>query len=377
MCSLLGIGFPLSNALGSCQKDGSTFEGKIIIIGAGAAGLTAGHLLSQMGVEFELLEASSQYGGRMKTSTDFVDFPIPLGAEWLHVETDVFSELVNDSSVNISTETKGYDLENDFGFREQERISVEEAGFGIDRKFVNATWLSFFEAYIVPSLSGRITYNAVVQSINYSNDSITVKTQDQEYQADKVLLTVPLKMLQKGAIEFSPQLPNNKQNAIDEATVWDGFKAFIQFSEKFYPAFTDFVITPEEAGQKLYYDAAYGQKSNQHVLGLFSVGTGAQPYLDLNATELKDYMLSELDALYEGAASQYYLKHTFQNWNKEPYIEGAYCYDYEKWTRVRTLGNDVDKKLFFAGEAYTNGMDWGSVHAAGRAAAKMVEEMVK
>ncbi|MEM9217781.1 MAG: hypothetical protein AAGD25_26010 [Cyanobacteria bacterium P01_F01_bin.150] len=48
--------------------------------------------------------------------------------------------------------------------------------------------------------------------------------------------------------------------AIAKVRVWDGCKAFIEFSKKFYPAAVAFEITPETAGQKLYYDASYGQR---------------------------------------------------------------------------------------------------------------------
>lgn len=54
----------------------------IFIIGAGAAGITAGHLLAEEGVDFEIFEASDTYGGRVRKVDDFVDFPIDVGAEW-------------------------------------------------------------------------------------------------------------------------------------------------------------------------------------------------------------------------------------------------------------------------------------------------------
>ena len=183
-------------------------------------------------------------------------------------------------------------------------------------------------------------------------------------------------MLKNGVISFSPALPDDKKRAINESTVWNGCKAFIAFSEKFYPAFTAFDITPETAGQKLYYDAAYGQNTDQNILGLFAVGTGAHPYIQLTDEALITYILNELDVIYNGQASANYIKHTFQNWNSEPFINGAYLFDHENWRRVRTLGESVGDKLFFAGEAYTNGNDWGSVHAAARAAKVAVAALI-
>ena len=228
----------------------------------------------------------------------------------------------------------------------------------------------------MPSVATNIKYNKIVESIDYSGPQIIIKTANEEFTADRVIVSVPVKILQNGAIDFIPTLPNDKTEAINNVTVWDGCKAFIEFSEKFYPTFVAFDIQPEEAGQKLYYDAAYGQNTNQNILGLFAVGTGTLPYVQLSETELINFILEELDGIFNGQASINYVKHIFQNWNEEPFANGAYIYDNENWQRVRTLGESVEGKLYFAGDAYTDGNDWSSVHAAARSAIRAVEELV-
>ena len=378
MCGLLGLSLPLSGVMVACNEAEiqTSDAGNIIIIGAGAAGLSAAYLLQQQGIAFQILEASSIYGGRMKRTTEFANFPIPLGAEWIHVSPDILEEIVNDDSVEVDIETTLYDPDVDYGLYEGERITLREADFTEDSKFINATWFDFFEQYILPSVEGRITYNAVVEAIDYSAETIQVETQDETYSADRVIVTVPVKMLQNGAITFIPELPEDKQDAIDSARVWDGCKAFIEFSEKFYPSLVAFEITPATAGQKLYYDASYGQDTTQHILGLFAVGTGTRPYVELSDDELIEYMLNELDELFDGQASPNYVKHIFQNWNAEPYANGAYIIDDENWRVVRRLGESVDDRLFFAGDAYTEGEDWSSVHTAARSARRAVEEIL-
>lgn len=378
ICGMLGLSLPLSGVMATCGEAGiqTSDAGNIMIIGAGAAGLAAGYLLQQQGLAFQILEASSIYGGRMKRTTEFANFPIPLGAEWIHVSPEILEEIVNDDSVDVDIATTLYDPDVDYGLYEGERIPLREAGFTEDSKFINATWFDFFAQYIVPSVEAQITYNTVVEAIDYAGDIIQVATQNEIYSADRVIVTVPVKMLQNGAITFTPELPEDKQNAIDNVTVWDGCKAFIEFSEKFYPALVAFDITPATAGQKLYYDASYGQDTTQHILGLFAVGTGTRPYVELSDDELIDYMLNELDELFDGQASPNYVKHIFQNWNAEPYANGAYIIDDENWRVVRTLGENVDDRLFFAGDAYTEGNDWSSVHAAARSARRAVEEIL-
>lgn len=385
MCGLLGISLPFQSVLSSCSSSNINSNNNppesVIIIGAGAAGMAAGHLLAQQGINFQILEATSSYGGRMKHNTSFVDFPIPLGAEWLHVNPSIFSEIVNDNSTNVDITTVGYNSSLDFGIdaNSGEQIDLSDLGLIIDRKFINSTWLSFFETYVLPSVSSKIIYNSPITNFDYSGDEVVVTDTDgQEYNAEKLIVTIPLKILQNGSVNFNPQLPNNKQNAINDATVWSGFKAFIEFSNKFYPTFISYTTTPETAGQKLYYDASYGQNSLQNVLGLFSVGTEAETYINLNSdSERIDFMLNELNAVFNSnIASSSHIRHTFQNWNAEPYANGAYVYDYESSNRVYRLGQSVNNKVYFVGDAYTTGNDWGSVHAAARSAKRAVQEMI-
>jgi len=379
MCALLGISLPVGSALQGCRSKAprTDLQGPVLIIGAGAAGLTAGYLLEQLEVEYRILEAAPEVGGRMKRTTEFADFPIPLGAEWIHVPPDILTEIVNNPTVNVDIDTTRYDPKSDFLLFQGERISLKDADFTEDSKFIHATWFDFYERYILPSVQDHIQVGTVVEEIDSSADPVQVRTREATYTGTHVIVTVPVKRLQQNAIRFTPPLPKQKQAAIRNVQVWDGCKAFIEFSKPFYPALVGFDIHPKTAGQKLYYDAAYGQKTDRHILGLFAVGTATRPYVDLEDAKLIRYMLQELDDLFEGQASRHYVKHLFQNWNAEPFVQGAYVMDHENWKRVRTLGTPVGDRLFFAGDAYTDGLDWGSVHTAARSARRAVNAMTR
>ena len=358
ICGFFGIGLPLQNILLSCNKDDDIavpFSGKVIIIGAGAGGLSAGYFLKQQGTDFEILEASAAYGGRMRINTDFADFPIPLGAEWIETSTPIFQEIINDSSVQVNVETIADDP---------------------DRKFVNYSWFNFFEDYIVPSISNKISYNTIVQSIDYSGDQIVVNTQNGQFIADKVVISVPLKILKDGDISFTPKLPQSKLNAINNVIVWDGFKAFFEFTSNFYGnSEYQFQINPASNGQKLYYNASLGQNTAKNILGLFAVGRPAQDFIARSGDDLKNFILNELDSIYNNQATPNYIKHITQNWNSVPFIKGGYMTDYADWRTVREIGSTITNKLYFAGGEYTNGEDWVSIHIAARSAKKAIEEI--
>ncbi len=376
LAGTLGIGLPF---LPSCNllSTGSSLQksDKVIIIGAGAAGLTAAHLLKQQGIEIQVLEAGGTFGGRMKRTTEFADFPIPVGAEWLHSRRSIFDEIVNDPNILIDIKTTPYDFNSDYGMKNGQKVSLKELGFTIDQKFIGSTWFDFYAKYIVPSIENKIKFNEAVVSINYSLDEIVVQTKDTQYTADKVIITVPVKLLQLDTITFNPPLPNEKKDAIRNVTVWGGCKGFLEFTENFYPTAIAFDEDSETAGHRLYYDAAYGQNSKQHILGLFAVGSVADPYLNRSSEKRIAYILSELDDLFDGKASKYYKKFMFQNWTEEPFARGAYVHYFEGRRTFRNLSAPVDHKLYFAGDAYTDGSDWSSVHAAAQSAVKAVRSL--
>ena len=57
---------------------------RIIIIGAGLAGLAAARKLKAYGHDVLILEGRNRIGGRIQTSTQWSDFPVDLGATWIH-----------------------------------------------------------------------------------------------------------------------------------------------------------------------------------------------------------------------------------------------------------------------------------------------------
>lgn len=350
--ALLGLAWPFSNSFAQLNKH--KFNGKVLVIGAGAAGMTAAYLLVQQGIDVELLEASNRVGGRMRIDTSFADIPIPLGAEWIETKPIILDKIINSNTIHHR---------------------VKYVKDTPDYKFVDYSWHQFFEDYILPSIRPNVHYQQIVKSVDYRSNNIIVSTQNRQIIGDKVILCVPLQMLKKKRIQFIPELPKVKQKAIQEAEIWNGFKAFFEFKTKFYEE--EQVVFSNRSGEKIYYDANLSHTSVQPILGLFAVGSGADAYLNISANEIKNSILSELDNLYNGQASKNYVNHIFQDWSKEPFIESGYLSDYSSWKLVKTLGKSIDNKVFFAGGAFTDGEDWVSVHAAAMSAFGVVKQLTK
>ncbi|WP_299548051.1 NAD(P)/FAD-dependent oxidoreductase [Seonamhaeicola sp.] len=379
-----GLSIPfIPMVLESCYKKlnsgiDSDFSGKVLIIGAGAAGLSAGFLLQKSGIDFEIIEASSLYGGRVRRHPGFADFPIDIGAEWIHTSPKVLSEIANDPKANETIETIEY---NPNVYYLIDGALYPDSSSYSENKFKNTTWYGFFENYIVPDILQNIRFKKQVTEINYKTDKVAVKTNTGEtFTGDKVLVTVPIKILQEGSIQFMPQLPNDKIRAINNITMVDGIKVFMEFKNRFYH---DMIIVGRESevftkGYKIFYDAAFKKDSTRNILGLFAVDSRAAPYINLSEQEIIDTVLTELDDIFEGQASLNYTKHLIQNWSKEPFIKGAYSLHFNgfRGAIMRKVAEPLNNKIFFAGEALSKN-NQAQVHGACETAFKAIEVMLK
>ncbi|MCE7997010.1 MAG: FAD-dependent oxidoreductase [Roseivirga sp.] len=389
-CSALGIGawmFP--SLLTGCSSEEDAFPefevnfaGKVLIVGAGAAGITAGYVLSQYGIDFEIIEAAPVYGGRVKEAVNFADFPIDLGAEWIHTDATILPVLINDPEVDASIDLINYSPESLYVWNNNKLKKRNFfTNFYGELKFKSTTWYSFFDNYMIPAVRNKLTLNSPVSHIDYSSDKVSItNTNNEVFEGDRLILTVPLTILKQNSINFNPPLPDRKINALNEIEMPDGIKVFMEFSERFYPDLTYdgglSAILNETDGEKIYYDAAFGKDTNKNILGLFTVGKPASQYTDIATdAELIQYILNELDQMFDGKATPNYVKHVTQNWTNEPYIGGSYTHG-DNSSASPVLKEPIDGKIYFAGETYAP-EDYATVHGAAQSAFVAVEEILK
>ncbi len=79
-----------------------TYQGSVIVVGAGAAGMYTAWLLQQRGVDVTILEATERHGGRIRPLEGFSDFPIELGAEEIHGKRSIWYDLITASGAEIA-----------------------------------------------------------------------------------------------------------------------------------------------------------------------------------------------------------------------------------------------------------------------------------
>jgi lysine-specific histone demethylase 1B len=416
--SIGGMIFPQA-FLSSCSKEtllpDLTYDGEVLIIGAGAAGLYAGYLLQARGIKFKILEADSRYGGRLGKIENFADYPLDAGAQWLHGANNIVSDLAIKSVVKVTLDegSEKFWFQNElvdelplstaiFEGDDLPDISFKDYALqrGLDEDYANiieqiagdqgaaadqlsvyhnnreeenwnsgeedfkfpATFFDLIDQKIVDPIREHIFLNTPVTTINYSDDIITVSDdQGNAYFANKVILTVPITILQAGDIDFVPPLPTAKTEAFNRIGMGPGMKVFLKFSNRFFDE--NIIGGPICAA---YADESVGKNGNDHVLLAFVMGDQAAALSALDDDQLiTTALLAELDEMYQGQASSSFLDSYVEDWSRRPFIRGAYSYSTIGIGDARTIAaQPLADKLFFAGEAMNITGHHQTVHGA-------------
>lgn len=199
-------------------------------------------------------------------------------------------------------------------------------------------------------------------------------------EAARVLITLPLSLLKAaagkpGVIEFVPELPAQKKNALDKLEMGKVIRVTLCFRERFWEA-----VKPPGAGKSLS-DMSFLFSQDDWFPTWWTahpekwpIITGWAPFRagerlsEQSRSFVEDRCLqalstllrvsrSELDVMLEGAY--------FHDWQTDPFSMGAYSYGKVGASGAQqALAEPIENTLFFAGEATDTTGHNGTVHGA-------------
>lgn len=432
--SLISIGglFISSTLLSACRKErlfeDVNYDGKVVIIGAGAAGLYAGYILKSKGIDFSILEAAAVHGGRMGKLSGFADYSIDTGAQWMHGRNSIVADLVKTKNITNTLDEselsywfnnqimqslpkdpfifeedqlpdvsfKDYAHQQGFGPEYDTIIEAIAGDQGASASTLSAYWNSkdeenwasgtedfkFAETYfdvidkhIAQAVISNITYNCQIVSVDYTSEKIVLKDMaNKTYLADKVIITVPISILKLNEIAFNPALPAEKTEAFSKFGMGPGMKVFLKFSTKFYE---DLLYGGAICGA--YADDTVGKTTSDHVMLAFIMGDQAAYLHALGSdTAITNALLQELDTIYNGQASATFISSSVHNYTSKPFIKGAYGYSTIGMGNARQIAAlPINNKLYFAGEAMNTNGHHQTVHGAVESGYKAVIDILE
>jgi monoamine oxidase len=409
---------------------------KVIVIGAGLAGLAAAKQVQEQGADAIIFEAGSYIGGRVRTDRS-LGAPFELGAGWIHGPsrqnpTQQLANLVN--ARTYVTDDDNFDVfdpqGNALSDAQYERLdalyeyleeilfypvragqqSVEEVLARIDSDIVNdplGRWMlsAYFEFSIGAGIGDISAANGFLSSSFDGADVILTEGYDSIIAplaagldirlntpvseiwydddgvevdgepADYVVCTVPLGVLKSGKITFEPPLPRELRDAIDEIGFGSVTKIAIKFPEPFWDTGTQYFGMMTEPKGRWNYWLNYRTFSDENILLGLSVGDYA-PFADrMSKAAMTEDALDVLRSVWGdkvGVPTAVLTTH----WSQDPHFLGAYSYPQAGGliAQFRAFEKPVSNRVLFAGE-HTEFDHLGTTHGAllsGRRAADAI-----
>jgi monoamine oxidase len=408
---------------------------RVLVIGAGVAGLAAARDLALSGADVTVLEARDRIGGRIWTSDAWAGVPVDLGASWIHGQArNPISNLAN--AAGIARAETSYDSAMRYGLdadlTEAEALidavrtahedsdtdlSLQVAVEGSEqwqsasaalrrevRHFVNATieqeyggdWGSistrFFDEsnefdgadMLFPGGYGQIpTYMAQGLTVRLGARVVRIDpgpkvtlSDGTVLQADHVVVTVPLGVLQSADMTFGKALAAARQHSLGLLKMGLLNKCWLQFDTAFWPTDIDWLewVGPQDGFWSEW--LSLSRVLGQPVLLGFNAGAQAAALEGQDDAATVASAMAALrgmfgDSLPAPKAAQ------ITRWGRDDLAYGSYSFNavgVTPQTRRDLAGADWDGQLVFAGEACSD-MYFGTVHGAylsGRAAAKLI-----
>ena len=402
---------------------------KIVIVGAGAAGLTAAKELQRLEQDFLLLEASHRIGGRAYTEDLAPGMPFDLGAHWIMEPTiNPLMPLAERDQLRLDKDDKHYTAGRYFDDGEWLPKGIDrELGAYWDKQFEamahasnghrdtsvfdaidnDDRWATYFhglyakeftrdvdqasakdamafvseeEDLAVASGYGNlmarygadvpVTLNSAVREVDSSGPRLKLDTVKGRIHADKVILTVSNGVLSARDIEFSPTLPDWKLDSIEGLPLGSHTRVAMMFDKpvlRELPAF--FTVNTSGDGPIAFRNQPFGYDYVEVVTG----GRMGEWMEKSGERTTIEFVLAKLREAAGSKAVPDPVRHIVSAWNQDAWVKGAYsCARPGAADQRPILAQPIDDRIFFAGEASSSD-GYGSVHGAcisGRDAAR-------
>ena len=361
---------------------------KVLILGAGMAGLVAGYELSKLGHDVTLLEARTRPGGRVHTLREpFSDgLYAEAGAARIPGNHDLTLKYVKEFSLPLEPfyPSKLQALRFDRGRREEVPIDGftdamtrnygGELGGNPDhwQKIKGGTDL--LPKAFADRLAGKIHYAAPVVRIEQDTNQARVVFleggRQQALTADHVLCTIPFSVLRN--IDL-PALSSSKKDVI-KRTHYDAVsRVYLQTRNRFFEekGFNGFAFT---AGSIEIWQPTWSQPGPRAILMTYARPGEAERITSLKESERVAVTLKQLDEMFSGLRENFERGAT-KCWLDDEWARGAWAF--VGVTNFFTASTP-DERIHFAGEHLSPWSSWmqGAL-SSGLRAVKEIEAAVK
>jgi monoamine oxidase len=198
-----------------------------------------------------------------------------------------------------------------------------------------------------------VRLNHAVREIRNNVDKTEVVTDQQVFEADFVIVTVPISILQKQQILFTPSLPDWKIRSFSKMQIGVFNKIVMEFSEKFWKGDADFQCYQTELGNSLGIAANYHHYNPRPIMIAMPVDKAGLWVETVDMNTIKNTWQNILHKVHPSKEIEF-KNMMVTKWNEDMYSQGSYSH-----VPVGSIGKDFDDlkkeigRIHFAGEATT------------------------
>ena len=374
----------LSTFLNDSRAKSTRAPQRVIVVGAGLAGLSAAYELTQAGHEVRVLEAQSRAGGRVLTFRD--PFPdrlyVEAGATRIHKSQDRTIKYANLFNLKL---TAFYPTDDRFvrlrgGKREVvrwKRMASDVEKFALRLEQANQ-WFRIeggndqLPQAIARMLADKIIYNAPVVRIEQDSNGVRLRFStrgaQQTLTADRAICAIPATIL--AGIEVSPPFSTAKQQTLEKLSYESASRVFLQCRGRFWEQqnLNGFGVTDQPAE---IWASSFGQPGVAGILQCYTRGDVSSRLTRLTERDRISATLDVMDRVFPGARES--LERGISKcWSEDEWARGAWAHADEK--QLKQLAQP-EGRIHFAGEHISTQPSWthGALESGERAAREIFQ----
>lgn len=312
----------------------------LIIVGAGLSGLYTAFLLQDK-YNITILEARERIGGRV-LSIDGLD----LGPSWVWPDHTNILKLIKDFKLELIEQyNNGYAIYDDK--TEAQKFTAQKAAPSFRVKGGMHKIIEKLENILKENSNVKIHLEEEVEEVEYTNSTLSIKTNENSYQCDKIVFTIPPRLVTQD-ISFNPPIALSSINKLNDIATWMGHtaKATISFEKNFWieKGLSGFIFSNIGPLMEVH-DSSY--KDNAALIGFFH----SKAKIEKESIKKQIKRIFHLD--------DKYIKNIYSiDWREEKYTSSLKDKDVNM--KYFSYGYDLslfDEKVDFAGteSSYENG----------------------
>jgi monoamine oxidase len=223
--------------------------------------------------------------------------------------------------------------------------------------------------------SGDVPFDRSCNACHTNTKSIEIN-ENIDFEADLVLITVPVSILKNNAIDFEPQLPEYKAGAIKNIQMGLMNKVYMKFDEVFWPEDSRFFSQLKASRSEIMEMMNMKIINGKPVLIAFFGARHAKHIETLSKNDLIELLYNEMKNMFGGDIPAP-IEIERSGWHQNMFSLGSYPVIPPGFTNklFTDMSKNIDNKLFFAGDA-TEKIHYASAHGAYKSGIRAANEII-